>query len=237
MMNFPNAAEDIGLALKETPALGLGVHLVLTSGPPLSPPEEVPTLVTAENRFPGLSQFLSGLGNVNPEEVKAEWRLQIEKFVGVSGRNPTHLDSHHHSSYYTKEFFRAMLELAQEYGCAIRQVTSSEGGWLPEEVQETIPDYAQPLMKAFNIATTDNFYGSFYDERATKAEITAILNGLPENGVFELMCHPGYSDAALEASSTYNRQREKELAILTDKEVKDAIRQLDIELVTFGALG
>jgi predicted glycoside hydrolase/deacetylase ChbG (UPF0249 family) len=130
-----------------------------------------------------------------------------------------------------------MLELAQEFGCAIRQVTSSEGGWLPEEVQETIPDYAQPLMKAFNIATTDNFYGSFYDERATKAEITAILNGLPENGVFELMCHPGYSDAALEASSTYNRQREKELAILTDKEVKDAIRQLDIELVTFGALG
>ena len=240
MMNFPNAAEDIELALKETPELGLGVHLVLTSGPPLSAPEAVPTLVTAENRFPGLSEFLSHLDQVNPEEVKAEWRLQIEKFVRVSGRPPTHLDSHHHSSYYTKDFFRAMLELAQEFGCAIRQVTAQDSGFLrglPKMVGETILAYAPLLIREFNISTTDAFYASFYDEQATKEDIIGILERLPKDGLYELMCHPGYSDAALEASSIYNRQRERELAVLTDKEVKDAIRQLDIELVTFAVLG
>jgi predicted glycoside hydrolase/deacetylase ChbG (UPF0249 family) len=237
MMNFPNAADDIALALKETPDLGLGVHLVLTSGPPLSPPEEVPTLVTAENRFPGLAQFLSGMSEVEPGQVKKEWKRQIEKFVSLTGCAPTHLDSHHHSSYYTKEFFQAMLELAQEYGCAIRQVTSNEGSWLPEEVQATILDYAQPLMKEFEITTTDAFYGSFYDEQATKEEISGILRRLPESGVFELMCHPGYSDAGLEASSIYNRQRERELEVLTDQIVLDLIKNLDIELVTFAVLG
>ncbi|MFZ0548632.1 MAG: ChbG/HpnK family deacetylase [Candidatus Promineifilaceae bacterium] len=239
MMNFPNAAEDIEMALKETPELGMGVHLVLTSGFPLSAPEDVPTLVTAENRFPGLSEFLSRLDQVNPEEAKAEWRLQIEKFVRVSGRHPTHLDSHHHSSYYTKDLFAGMLSLAQEYGCAIRQVISQGGdelGGLPDTVGETILDYAPPLIQEFNVSTTNAFYTTFYDERATKEEIINILNNLPKDGIYELMCHPGYSDAALEATSTYNRQREKELAILTDSAVKEAIRALDIELVNFGAL-
>lgn len=237
MMNFPNAANDIALALKETPDLGLGVHLVLTSGTPLSPLEEVPTLVTAENHFPGLAQFLTRMSEVDPEQVKKEWKRQIEKFVSLTGRAPTHLDSHHHSSYYTKDFFRAMLELAQEYGSAIRQVTSSQGGWLPDEVQENILSYAGPLMNEFNTPTTDGFYGSFYDEQATKEIITGILSDLPESGVYELMCHPGYSDEGLEASSIYNRQREAELEVLTDREVIDTIKDLEIELVTFSVLG
>jgi predicted glycoside hydrolase/deacetylase ChbG (UPF0249 family) len=52
--------------------------------------------------------------------VRAEWRAQIEKFIATTSRRPTHLDSHHHASYFTAGLFRTMLELAQEYGCAIR---------------------------------------------------------------------------------------------------------------------
>ena len=239
MMNFPNAAHDITLALQETPNLGLGVHLMLTSGSPLSPPENVPTLVTAENRFPNLTQFLNRLYSVNPTEVKAEWRRQIEKFIQLTGRHPTHLDSHHHSSYYTKAFFRAMLELAQEYGCAIRQVTSQDGNFLrglPHEVNQTILNYAPALQEDFNIPTTDTFFASFYNKQATQDEIINILHRLPTDGVHELMCHPGYSDAALETSSFYNRQRETELAILTNNEVQETIKTLNIDLITFAIL-
>ncbi len=32
MLNIPTTAEDIDVALKETPTLGMGVHLVLTMG-------------------------------------------------------------------------------------------------------------------------------------------------------------------------------------------------------------
>ena len=38
MMNIPTTADDVGVALKETPNLGMGVHLVLTMGKPLSKP-------------------------------------------------------------------------------------------------------------------------------------------------------------------------------------------------------
>ena len=39
MMNIPTTAADIAVAVRETPQLGLGVHLVLTMGRPVSAPE------------------------------------------------------------------------------------------------------------------------------------------------------------------------------------------------------
>ena len=236
MMNFPNAADDVAQALRETPELGLGVHLVLTSGPPVSAPDQIATLLTAENRFPNLSQFMERMAEVDPAQVKMEWQAQIEKFVRVSDRTPTHLDSHHHSSYYTEPFFRAMLELAQEYQCAIRQINIQDSDYvrgLSPELGQDVKKFAPSLMAEFNIPTTDTFFASFYDDWATKENLLNILRNLKDGGIYEIMCHPGYSDAALEASSTYNRQREAELAILTDIEIQETLNELGIEQVTF----
>src|SRR5215216_6171216 len=47
MMNIPTTAADIAVALKETPSLGLGVHLVLTMGNPISSPDTVLSLTDA----------------------------------------------------------------------------------------------------------------------------------------------------------------------------------------------
>jgi predicted glycoside hydrolase/deacetylase ChbG (UPF0249 family) len=236
MMNFPNAEDDIKLALAETPNLGLGVHLVLTAGNPLSPPGEIPSIITAENSFCKLDNFINRLNEIDPQQVKSEWRRQIEKFVSLTGRNPTHLDSHHHSSFYTEPLFRVMLELATEYDCAIRQVTSQDEGLvrgLPGELVPALKEYGPRLLAEFGIDTTDKFYASFYDDWATKAELLGILGRLPEDGSSEIMCHPGYSDAALEASSIYNRQREAELKVLTDDEIKSAVQAIDGSLTTF----
>jgi len=160
--------------------------------------------------------------------------------VRTAGRAPTHLDSHHHSSYFTEDLFRAMLELAQEYGCAIRQVVaqgeSSELNGLPAEVQRPIREYGPRLMAEFAARHPDRFYASFYDTRATKEDLLRIVVDLPAAGTAELMCHPGYADEALMAGSIYNRQRERELAILTDSEVREAIDGRGIRLVSFASL-
>jgi predicted glycoside hydrolase/deacetylase ChbG (UPF0249 family) len=50
------------------------------------------------------------------------------------------------------------------------------------------------------------------------------------------MCPPGYVDDALQTESAYHRQRERELEILTDPSIQDAIRANDIELITFAEL-
>ena len=236
LMNLPTTADDIHIALKETPELGLGVHLVITSGKPLLPKEQIGTLVAADGKFHELLPFTDRMDQIDPVEAKAEWRVQIEAFIVAAGRRPTHLDSHHHATYFTEGLFRAMLELAQEYNCAIRKPIAHEeaGGLtgLPPESHEPIQRFWPRLVSEFQPRHPDTFVTSFYDETATKEELLRILELLPD-GSAEIMCHPGYADAELIETSGYARPRERELGIMTDGAVKQAIIDNGIKLITF----
>jgi hypothetical protein len=240
MMNMPTIIEDLASALEMTPHLGMGVHLVLTAGAPLLPASQVPSLVTPAGMFHKLQGFTEGLAQINPADAKPEWRAQIERFISATGQQPTHLDSHHHSSYFTEGLFRAMLELAAEYGCAIRLPKANEGvvDWagLPPEVVALIPDYASRLLAEFQPPRPDAFYATFYDETATTEEMLRILNALPAGGAYEVMVHPGYSDPELIAGTIYAVQRDRELAILTSREIVSAVREKNLQLITFREL-
>jgi predicted glycoside hydrolase/deacetylase ChbG (UPF0249 family) len=231
MMNIPTTADDIRISLQETPKLGLGVHLVLTMGRPISAPESVSSLVDENGFFFKNGPLQKRLSSLNVEEVKREWRAQIECFLQAAGRKPDHLDSHHHSSYFTPELFRAMLELAREYDCPIRY-PFTEVWSETEETSKHVPD----LMQEFAPRRPDMFISAFYDETATLEQILKIINNLGD-GTNELMCHPGYVDEVFaEKESPYNFQRERELSILVDPSLKDAIHSNEIELITFADL-
>lgn len=233
MMNIPTTAADIALALQETPALGMGVHLVLTMGKPiLSRQATHSTSITDENgNFFKYTPFIEHIPSLDIEEVKAEWRSQVEAFVKAAGRKPTHLDSHHHSSYFSPDLFRAMLELANEYDCAIRfpftQNVSSE----LKDTHPRVPD----LIEEFEPRRPDHFLVEFYDEGATHEALLSMIDTL-NDGTSEIMCHPGHVDEAFASESVYNDQRERELQILTDASVKEALQANDIRLVTFAEL-
>src|SRR5262245_38433323 len=128
MMNMPDAEDALRRAVVECPQLGLGVHLVLTCASPLLPASQVASLIDEQQQFYGEASFIAHVTSVDPEEVKAEWRTQIDRFVSIVGHAPDHLDSHHHVSYFTPELFKVMLELAQEYGCTIRLPVGERGG-------------------------------------------------------------------------------------------------------------
>ena len=68
----------------------------------------------------------------------------------------------------------------------------------------------------------------------TVAHLLETIRSLPE-GTTEIMCHPGHFDADL-AHSRYARQREVELAALTDPAVREALRAAGVELISFAAL-
>jgi predicted glycoside hydrolase/deacetylase ChbG (UPF0249 family) len=132
-----------------------------------------------------------------------------------------------------------MLELAQEYDCAIRQVNVQVVDrvvGVSDEMGEAIKAFAPGLIAEFNVPKPDVFFASFYDDYATKDILLEAMAKVQEGELYEIMCHPGYSDGALEASSVYNRQRESELGIITDDAVQEAIANLGIELVTFETL-
>jgi predicted glycoside hydrolase/deacetylase ChbG (UPF0249 family) len=239
MMNIPTTAADIAVALRKTPKLGLGVHLVLTMGRPISAHEAVSSVTDENGNFFKYNALVENLSKLNISEVKAEWRAQIEAFIKAAGRKPTHLDSHHHSSYFSPALFRAMLELAKEYDCAIRLPVvygGNEMAGLPAELIGPIKEYAPKLLNEFNPHRPSAFFASFYDELATREEFNKILEEIQRDGTFEIMCHPGYVDEAFAKESSYNKQRQKELSILTDPAIKQAIQANGIELITFADL-
>ncbi len=67
--------------------------------------------------------------------------------------------------------------------------------------------------------------------------LLALLERLAtQDGVTELMCHPGEADESMVKRSGYARERAIELATLTDPRARAAIKDLNITLATFADL-
>jgi len=243
MMNMPSAADDLRQAQRECPALGLGVHLLLTAGRPLLPPSAVPSIVALSDgaSFPKLGTLLARAGTLNAAEVKAEWRAQIEAFVAVTGQRPTHLDSHHHSSYATPALFTAMLELAREYAAAIRMPVTSAAtaqrvlGLDLSVVEGYMALIGPVLATAGDVRKPDHFEARFYGPGATVAGLNLVLAELPD-GATEIMCHPGYADPALGEITSYYRERPVEVEALTQPGLRAHLAAEGVTLISFAAL-
>lgn len=245
MMNMPGVEAGLRTAMRTCLHLGLGVHLVLTSGKPVLPAARVPTLTDGAQSFPGIDQQLERIDALDLNEVRLEWRAQVERFVAATHRTPDHLDSHHHFSYFTEDLFRAMLELAKEYGCPVRITLPprrpGETGGLPDELFVKAIEYTPRLLNEFDVRHPDHFEATFYEDTVSVEYLASLLNDLLE-GTTELMCHPGYADAALVSGndlvdgSAYNRPRETELAVLTNPGLFALLAENEIKRVSFSEL-
>jgi hypothetical protein len=239
LMNMPGVEEALLQAIRECPGLGLGVHLVATSGKPVLPSGRVPTLTGGDDSFHKMQ--MERLEQIKLDELREEWQAQVRRFVEVTGQAPDHLDSHHHFTFFSEPICRIMLDLASEYGCAVRCTLPArrpdETGGLPCPIYEQASIYVPKLMREYGTRHPDHFEGTFYDQTATVEHLSGILNGLLE-GCSELMCHPGYADEALlgEQGSGYNKPRENEIATLTDPRVIDLIGQRGIKKINFAGL-
>jgi predicted glycoside hydrolase/deacetylase ChbG (UPF0249 family) len=96
MVNMP-AADYAASLIPHHPGLSVGIHLNLTLGRPVSPPEQVRSLVNAEGFFHGQSVMFSRAFRfqLNARELERELTAQVERFLSY-GVTPTHADSHHH---------------------------------------------------------------------------------------------------------------------------------------------
>jgi predicted glycoside hydrolase/deacetylase ChbG (UPF0249 family) len=235
MMNLPTVEADLILAMKECPRLGLGVHLNLTYGKPLLGSQKLSMIVDNDGRLPGLDGLLIRLPRLKMDQVEREWRAQIERFVTVTGKYPTHLDSHHHMSFFTRELFSLMLRLAGEYGSAIRFPLRDGAivSGIPDELMDQAVVFIPELLRNIPIRCPDSFITTFYDEGISLEEMFSILDGLTD-GTFEIMTHPGIVEAGLDSS--YSNQREKELVVLTDPQLRKGIEKRGIELIHFGEI-
>lgn len=209
MANMPGFVHATGLA-KQHPTLGVGIHLVLTCGTPLLP--DVPSLVDEHGAFRKQSEIFQ---HATSEDIERELVAQFEKFM-ASGLKPTHLDSHHHVHAHEK-VFPIVRRLAERHGLPLRRISIN-------------PDH-EALCRG--IKTTDAFFWDFYGEDLTTEVVERVLALKDKHKVVEMMCHPAYVDEALLAGSSYAMPRVTEVAILTDKQVKQMVADAQVKLITY----
>lgn len=216
MTNAPSTAHAASLA-RATPTLDLGVHLVVTYARPLSDPARIRSLVREDGSFRRPGELLAR--PIDRNEALTEYRAQYARARELIGREPTHLDTHHWV-HDDPALSWAVAELARETGAAARTHTPAQ----------------RDEYRAKGVRTTDHFSRDFqHPGHIGLNDLVALLARL-EDGVTELMCHPGEPDADLVATSAYARERPLELAVLTDPRVRDALERERITLTTFSAL-
>ncbi|MFZ5827705.1 MAG: carbohydrate deacetylase [Bacillota bacterium] len=236
MVNFPWAGEMAGL-LREAPDLGVGIHLNLTTGAPVLPPERVPSLVTRAGAF--VRSVWRALARIQPEEARAEWMAQVEKGVKLLGRTPTHLDTHRFLQAYPP-LCEAMLEVARQFGIKAVRILYPEfvprgefRRWSPAGfiVDRSLRRSAM-LTRESGLSHPDQTLAGDFD-------LTGLLERLDrvEEGVNELISHPGQADDQLAALTSLREQREVELAALTAPEARQRIEARSIQLIHFGHFG
>src|SRR5262249_11398845 len=165
--------------------LGIGLHVNLTLGAPLTRPR---SLVDAHGRFVRDARRVAAQADAG--EVEAEVAAQLERFEKLVGRGPTHLDTHHHVGLHAP-VADVVLQAARRLGVAVRSQNSA----------------ARARARALGLATPDHFFGeSGPGAYWSLATTLRHLRSLPA-GVSEFMTHPGRYDDAL-GYSRYGRQRE-----------------------------
>lgn len=205
MVCVPGAVERI--AKSGRPFAGrVGLHLQLTGGRPCLPPGDVPSLITAEGLFP---RKKIGVVDVDPGEVRREWRAQLSRFR-ETGLTPSHLDSHHHI-HKRPEVFAAFVELARELGLPARA--------LSDDMRRALDAAGVPHA---DVCVT-RFYGEALSVPHFLSLVDAAFAALGGAGTVEVMCHPGRSDAALAAISAYADGREEELRVFTTPDLPDLL--------------
>jgi hopanoid biosynthesis associated protein HpnK len=250
MANARAFPETVAIA-KNLPGLGTGCHVVLIDGEPLT--GNLPSLAPSHGLFrSSLKDFAHAAwqGKIAEDEVQREVEAQVRK-IQSTGVAVTHVDSHKHTHMFPS-ILRPMLRAARACGVrAVRNpfeprrtwpaglVATTPGLWLRSAGVAAFGFFGPVFRKAIQeegMVTTDGTVGIAATGMLDQKVLLAILRALPE-GIWELVCHPGYADDDLRAAGTRLVQsRQVELEALTSRETKLALRAHGISLISYADL-
>jgi predicted glycoside hydrolase/deacetylase ChbG (UPF0249 family) len=212
LMANGEAFEDAVRIARTNPGLGVGCHIVLTDGVPVSPPELIPTLLHSDGKQlrPKLVDFVRDLllGRINAADIEREALAQVRK-LQLAGINITHLDTHKHTHLFP-QVARPLLRVAEanvirairnpfepqwtrrlNHGSTLRRAQM----YLLDRLRR--PFNAHPQIRGSAVLTTDGSIGVSATGELDAASLAQIMAAAPE-GTWELVCHPGANDTDLD---------------------------------------
>ncbi|MDB4882631.1 MAG: YdjC family protein [Gemmatimonadetes bacterium] len=243
MVNTPAFADAVEMVQTSAPRLGVGLHLNLLCGEPLS---AVPSLVDpATGALYALdalaTRALAGL--VDAADVRRECDAQLAALKSA-GITPTHVDSHRHA-HALPGILPAVVASARDAGVHIvrrpldhptlldpiagAKMLVLHAAW--RAALRGVPPVHRELL-----ARAPHFRGiALQGAPDVRERLLAMLDLLPR-GATEIMLHPGYDDAVLAEQDPYRKERETEVAALCDRSVRARLDRDDIRLVHFGEI-
>ncbi|HYM10794.1 MAG TPA: ChbG/HpnK family deacetylase [Bryobacterales bacterium] len=215
---------------RANPTLDVGCHLALVGFRSVRPPQrELPRTVR---------QLLWDVLR-DPSWIEPELEAQV-KMILRAGLQPSHLDTHKHT-HLAPPVLEAVCRISERYSIP----------WVRRPFDLPLVAAASPVTRAVNAGlqrlggrfdrtlaqhqcrTTDHFAGFQWTGEYGARELAALIRALPA-GLTEFMCHPGRCDAELRGARTRLKEsRERELAVLTSPEVRQAVAEGGVELVSY----
>jgi predicted glycoside hydrolase/deacetylase ChbG (UPF0249 family) len=246
MANMPAADEAVNIA-KKLPNLGVGVHLNVFEGCPLSQEQGVNCLLNSTGQF-YMSAYrltlLSALSSKMQNAVRAEFAAQIE-WVIDHGVKPTHLDSHKHIHSFPV-IFSIVCKLARQFKIPTIRFTFE-----PSEVcRAPWPLPARGGRKRASIIRQMSRINRLQnsDFLKTKAVLGIAHTGKIDVDFFkavtlynsmeivEIITHPGYNEGLTADRTRLIEQRRLELEALCSEKTKQYFKDAAVKLVNYGKL-
>jgi predicted glycoside hydrolase/deacetylase ChbG (UPF0249 family) len=220
LMATGDAFDDAVRLAKETPSLDIGCHLVLVGSPGL------PSTV-----FKLIREVAQGQIDIYIELVE-----QVRRIVDA-GLSPTHLDTHKHT-HLLPPVLEAVARISEEFRIPwVRRpfdfpLQPGGVGW-KNRLMRLMSGRFRSALARHHCRSTDWFAGFKLTGSYDSEDLINMIRALPE-GVTEFMCHPGRCGDDLRAARTRLKEsREQELRALTAPDVRTALADAGVELVSY----
>lgn len=219
---------------------GIGVHLNITSGRPLT--KGLKTITGNDGSFMSkttvwLKAFRRQL---DLDELEQEFTAQINR-VKDAGINPDHVDGNNHIHVFPG-VAGVVARVANETGISrIRLPAERLFPWRLFPLRAFLKKVfigilclgARTVFFNAGLCFPDFFAGIHYPDVSDIESVRKFLKLLPE-GTTELMCHPGYASDSGNPFS--NSCRREELHTLTNPHILVEIKNCKIKLETFSII-
>jgi hopanoid biosynthesis associated protein HpnK len=236
--------EAVNMALA-MPSLGVGCHLVLVDGAPVSERGQIRSLVDRKTDAffskPGSFSKRLFTARIRSAEIEAEAAAQIALLQSY-GLRLTHVDTHKHLHMFPG-VLRPVLRAARAAG--IRAIRNPFEPIWSVNATSNAPDLRRAeiiLLRRFEssfrrivaqegFVTSDGAVGVLATGTLNIAAVRTLITAMPE-GTFEFVTHPGYRDEQLaQANTRLLESREIERNALVS--IKEFV---GIDLISFAGL-
>jgi chitin disaccharide deacetylase len=248
------AFDDAVEQARAAPTLSVGCHVVLVDGAPASAPGAVDTLLAIRSaepdkfhcRLPSVAAR-AVFGGFDPDQLVEEIAAQI-RTIQSAGIKLTHLDTHKHTHVFP-EILGALLRAARICGVpalrnpfvpstavSAKRFVGKPSLWKRYSQVRMLRSFAgqfREKVRRAGLATPDGVLGVVETGSFNPFLLRQALTNLPE-GTWELVCHPGYDDAALRTARTrLIESRDQERQLLMSEDLRTFLDQQKIRLTSY----